>query len=63
MNTNEKLRNCDVGTSEEQIYRFFGFCKSFLSCKACPIFLVGKYRSQVGCAIEWEQMPYKGSAK
>ena len=57
-------KNCDVGTAEEQRSRFYGFCFSFRTCKACPLFLVGKYRSQVGCAIAWSQMPYeKGGEK
>ena len=41
------LRNCDVGTVEEQVDRFIKFCNR----NAKPI---GAYH-----AIEWTQMPYK----
>ena len=56
------LRNCDVGTCEEQEKRFNSFCKTHLSgirsiCSAqCPC--VG-CRSMFHCLTKWEQMPYE----
>ena len=61
------LRNCDVGTAEEQEKRFNSFCKTHLSgirsiCSAqCPC--VG-CRSMFHCLTKWLQMPYeKGDEK
>lgn len=57
------LRNCDIGTAEEQIDRFREFCET----EKC-----GRYRCGSGCkaicidrcAIAWSQMPYeKGDVK
>ena len=63
----KSLRNCDVGTSEEQAKRFNSFCKTHLSgirsiCSAqCPC--VG-CRSMFHCLTKWSQMPYEeGSGK
>ena len=58
----KSLRNCDVGTSEEQAERFKSFCKTHLSgirsiCSTqCPC--VG-CRSMFHCLTKWEQMPYE----
>lgn len=48
-------RNCDVGTAEEQVERFFNFCKRRKSCDLCP----SNSDSVVECAIKWSQMPYE----
>lgn len=59
----KSLRNCDVGTAEEQEKRFHSFCKTHLSgtrsiCSAqCPC--VG-CRSMFHCLTKWEQMQYEG---
>lgn len=53
------LRNCDVGTAEEQDERFTRFCRSrsrqFKSCKGCPICDA----EPIACALTWGQMPYE----
>ncbi len=69
---NEKPRNCDVGTAEEQTARFNEFCnvafKKWLErwnikldqCSSCE--LSGNRK----CALTWAQMPYtaeKGGAE
>jgi hypothetical protein len=48
----EPVRNCDVGTAEEQEGRFLDFCDSHDSCMKCP--LIGTV-----CEIRWSQMPYE----
>lgn len=52
----EPLRNCDVGTAEEQAERFMHFCihvnKSV--CMNCP--LIGNTSL---CQLQWAQMPYE----
>ena len=58
----EPLRNCEVGTEEEQAERFYSFCKKFQSgiqgmcssecpCKECC--------DMCHCLIKWSQMPYE----
>lgn len=48
----EPLRNCDVGTAEEQIKRFFD--EYYAENSKCT------HRwSFGGCAIYWVQMPYE----
>ena len=54
------LRNCDVGTVEDQLKRFRAFCLS-RKCNECP-FVRSSYRRE--CGIRWSQMPYEeGGAK
>jgi hypothetical protein len=48
----EPLRNCDVGTAEEQAERFDAYCDSHTNCAHCP--LAGQQ-----CALAWSQMPYE----
>lgn len=51
----EPLRNCEVGTAEEQAERFLTFCtnhQTFDGCSECPL-----YGSDL-CEIAWTQMPY-----
>lgn len=50
------LRNCDVGTADEQAKRHAAYCSRSRSC-----FHSGCIRK---CFAEWSQMPYtEGSAK
>ena len=48
------LRNCDVGTPDEQSERFGRFCGHYRvrRCKDCPLL------AKVPCEFEWAQMPY-----
>ena len=58
----EPIRNCDVGTAEEQAERFHSFCKTHQSgiqgmcssqcpCKDCC--------DTCHCLTKWSQMPYE----
>lgn len=53
----EPVRNCDIGTAEEQENRYLGHCyKQSIDtglCLECPLF--GKQKM---CAFAWAQMPY-----
>lgn len=53
------LRNCDVGTAEEQYRRWIHFCEKHLHmCDNCEC------NSHVGCTFTFENMPYhEGGAK
>ena len=65
----EPLRNCDVGTAEEQAERMDMFCKSHghgfdgrkcYACENCNLISVDR------CELTWAQMPYvenEGGAK
>lgn len=54
----EPLRNCDVGTAEEQAKRFKTFCNAYpLMCDGCPFKDIGSTHND--CAIYWSQMPYE----
>lgn len=63
----EPLRNCDVGTAEEQTERFKDLCRKYrrgpgprANCKGCPI----QHESpHVGCTFAWAQMPYESEVK
>lgn len=52
------LRQCDVGTAEEQNMRFDNFCRG-KDCKTCPCNFMPR------CLMVWAQMPYaeEGGAK
>lgn len=54
----KSLRNCDVGTAEEQLKRFIAFCLS-RKCNECP-FVSSTYGE---CGVRWSQMPYEGGVK
>ena len=57
----EPVRNCDVGTAEEQEDRFRRYCNSRGTfCGDCPL-----YNNRRGeCRFAWAQMPYEeGGAK
>ena len=53
----EPLRNCDVGTAEEQSERYEKFCYAHRSrekgCGGCPLCDI------VCCGFAWLQMPYE----
>ena len=58
----EPLRNCEVGTAEEQEARFMKFCNSHYNinnidgeCALCP--LNKKVKGE--CEFAWGQMPYE----
>ena len=54
----KSLRNCDVGTAEEQYARVRAFCERHK--EDCPVNDV----LQKNCALIWAQMPYEeGGAK
>ena len=58
-----EIRNCNVGTPQEQYRRFKAFCEKFKGCEGCP------FKSDLSftadCEIQWSQMEYKkeGSGK
>lgn len=62
------IRNCDVGTPEEQTRRMFEqYCSEQISCyelpsgEHCPLYCEG-----VDCRLAWSNMPYtaqEGDAK
>ena len=55
----KSLRNCDVGTAEEQEKRMNEFCSlhkhvgSVYACENCELFTVDR------CELAWAQMPYE----
>ena len=51
------LRNCDVGTADEQHARFYSFCDKFEECKECPLWRGGGLTSK--CSVYWAQLPYE----
>lgn len=56
----EPLRNCDVGTAEEQVERYMNFCHNFSKCIGCPCVGRMKYNH---CEFAWLQMPYESEVK
>lgn len=63
----EPVKNCEVGTAEEQDERFHRFCvmQRKGSCAGCPD-PVGGHTVANGireCALVWAQTPYEGGAK
>lgn len=59
----EPLRNCEIGTAEEQADRFFNFCNGYMSntnyksCGTCPLWTSGAIGED--CELRWAQLPYK----
>ena len=47
------LRNCDVGTAEEQSERYDKFCDIHDCRSDCPLFKADS------CELAWAQMPYE----
>ena len=60
------LRNCDVGTAEEQTDRYKTLCRAQKNCNSkCPV-MEWRGTSFANCEIAWAQMPYQpeeGGAK
>lgn len=69
----EPLRNCDVGTAEEQTERYRKFCSAHkylgsdfsYMCKGfgkgrCPFF---NSNTKSKCEFAWAQMPYESEVK
>ena len=65
----EPVRNCDVGSEQEQQDRFREFCRHYESkgeCgigryeAACPAFQGGR---NPDCSLWWSQMPYESGVK
>ena len=58
----KSLRNCDVGTADEQSARFDAHCRKHMGCFTCPLREkdggVPKY-----CELAWAQMPYESEVK
>ena len=50
------VRNCDVGTTAEQMERFQTYCSTHEPCESCPL---GRLRATPSCGVDWAQMPYK----
>ena len=53
------LRNCDVGTAEEQAKRLDEFCDIHDCRSDCPLFKA----DSCGCELAWAQMPYQKERK
>lgn len=58
----EPMRNCDVGTVEEQSQRFDAFCDAHKyvgddganwCSRTCPCY------NEINCGVNWAQMPYE----
>jgi hypothetical protein len=63
----EPLRNCDVGTAEEQTVRFDEFCRknsdrNCLCLQTCPCKMYDE-GLESKCEIYWSQLPYKEVTK
>lgn len=56
----EPLRNCDVGTAEEQYQRWDKYCKSFgAQCDKCNLDSDVHFNLTAKCFACWSQMPYE----
>ena len=51
------LRNCDVGTADEQYAKFMRFCSKQEDCKECTLRRVGGSASK--CYAYWSHLLYK----
>lgn len=49
------LRECDVGTLDEQTGRFRRFCSAFAACRECPF---RETASTIPCELAWMHMPH-----
>ena len=50
------LRNCDVGTAEEQAERHTRFCLGQRwGCRRCPV----HHKEHNACVLAWAQLPYQ----
>jgi len=60
------LRNCDVGTAEEQAERFHHQCFEYQTGRCSPHCGTLPAETRQKCALKWAQMPYEaeeGGAK
>ncbi len=63
-------RNCDVGSAEEQVARYYAYCYRMMKqnnhcCGPCPCYKFVNGEAQP-CTLIWAQMPYEakeGGAK
>lgn len=56
----EPLRNCDVGTAEEQYQRWDKYCNSSgAKCDKCGLNCNIHFDLTAKCFACWSQMPYK----
>lgn len=57
----EPLRNCDIGTADEQEDRFADFCRKHECTMNCPIKKKWSFRCghKPSCGVLWSQMPYE----
>jgi len=61
VSSRQKLRNCDVGTEQEQFERWQAFCNKYDDdCTGCPC--DGITGTFTRCFAEWAQMPYEEGA-
>ena len=67
--TTSSMRNCDVGSAEDQRKRFNRFCEKGqhtdkACCGGCPIVVEG-HREKVGvsCELAWAMMPYEDKSE
>lgn len=51
-------RNCDVGTTDDQIDRMLAFCVRKGKCSRCEHHKIGTLFRQ--CTLRWANMPYEG---
>jgi hypothetical protein len=59
----EPLRNCDVGTADEQYKRFDKICFSGRTTEDCPLFEKTSPCCSPFCFARWSQMPYEEGTK
>lgn len=53
----EPVKNCEVGTAEEQLERLNAYCKK---CDGCMSYTRPELLDEVClCALKWAQKPYK----
>ena len=59
----EPIKNCEVGTAEEQSERFDKFCHANINtercCGDCPAFRT----TRDDCELIWTQLPYESEAR
>ena len=55
----KSLRNCDVGTSNEQYKRFDKICSARHLLNDCPLFNKKEPCCSPSCFARWSQMPYE----
>jgi hypothetical protein len=55
------VRNCDVGSPDEQSDRFAQLCDSFVCCSHCPVKALWNFANghKPSCGVLWAQLPYE----